>query len=1612
MSARATGGLGTLYEYRVGAEALSALICEDSLSGTGGAAVTQVAFQQRDAGARFDDLIVRADQAGFPRALEISVKSAMKLVTSDVDFVATVALMLEAVDEDRVAFEMGSRALGLVLGERVRGAVDLGELTRLARASESHEGFADLLEEPSPGQPGAVRQSVRRRWHQLVAAARQTDWATATETLEKRLFRVMRTLWVRQLDMTADEPGHGEAVRRLRQLFPDRSNQAARQLFDELVAIAEELGPLAGAVSVAGLRARLHRRQVSLSRQAGGAAAWALLERATADTLSRGPDEIAGRIMLARSELLQELDNAANGGNPVVHVVGVAGAGKSVALRRQARIWVSAGWEVVALDLGDLPGDPISFEHHLGAPVREVLAGARTGTARVLLLDGADRIQSDGQSLIRSLLHATRESDDFVPWVTFLVMREEALPIVQRTLREVRPDAQPKSVVIPELREDEIDQVTNEVPVLSRVAGDPRSRRLLGRPFVADVLARAGTQELPERSLGEVDVADIVWVHLVRSAAGRGTPDGREDAALTLADAALAGRLPGRVRVSEPGALAGLRADGLLIRDAGLDRFAHDVFRDYAVAQRLREPARDASLRAAPAPRLFLRSARLALAMRLQAALERDDWLDTWESTIDVVAMLADQDGRRWSDLPVEALLELGEPNSALVALTGWFRSDPSRVRWLLDVTSRRAVRALGEDLIEPDPLLQAPVVEFLCAISDSLDEETQRRARTYLRQYLRASRGDARALHRRIVEAVSAWWPVTRPTYDDAWRDSAQLLAMVPDALDDDALARLRDYALREPGRLDDLVEDRFVVTAMATERPSLLRELALTYYIEPVPTPTSTDWREERGLVDSEGIRDHAFSNGFTLLGPTKGPFRTLLWTDYREGLALVGGVVDAATERRIDLESSWQADAAGSFKATYEINLNWPGLGNKTFRGTSHVYRWYRGTGVGPYPAMSALMALEAWAIQALAQGVQKTVVVELILGCSSSIAVVALAYGVLIRDLAQVTDELDRFLTHPEIWRLEIDRFVAEVPQPPSGERNAVPSRMYQPAQVAMELVLRADVARRAQLAALGRSMVERYVAERHASTGTGNLDLLAVRRYAAFLDVDTYVARPEGEGVVVEAAVPDEIQVPLTQASSFARHSLEVSTLTYRAVNALERGEIDFDIEHLLAKVEELADEAAAFDDTQRSITTTELRAAACALAIVHDAGSATHACEQFVIAAAGTPTRGLEPYGVIADSLWSVGADRSAARAMPTLIVRRAAAGHLDEPFRSAVLALASNPYTEVRRLFATSLATVLTGDCGANGHGLVIECLREILGWSGLGPREQGSRDRARLPEPLVESIQSTDIALSMRAAADVISALDVAARSACRHGAEALSLLDALIGRDLLTRPAMAQTERGRSVDGQPEMLAVVGRRIVEGDDELLERYLAAFETAPQSLAGTLSAIASAAGDEASWRRIVVLWPGLAGLLATSVTDRRARYRQREEFAEALLPVPDNVAVRPAILEPLREWAAAWATRFASSPELVDRLIAFFDAQDRGPGPREVASIRLLVGNRVERAAERSRHLVRWLARPFETSAPSRWTTELREARDLIDELAAVGDLNAIRVQREIEA
>ena len=295
---------------------------------------------------------------------------------------------------------------------------------------------------------------------------------------------------------------------------------------------------------------------------------------------------------------------------------------------------------------------------------------------------------------------------------------------------------------MPSLANTEIDEIAETFTELGNLSANARSRELLRRLVVVDLLVRGHVSGVP---LTDADAMREVWSGLVRrhEMPDRGSPDARELALLRLADLELsAGRRLDAISGIDSAALDGLRRDGLLRtpRDDPFTvgpEFTHDEVRRYAVAHlMLAERAPASKLLQAGAPRWSLAAAQLAC----QALLSEPDTAGT--PLRDRFAALQESfdklveagDGARWGDVPGEALITLANPDPVLQDVWPELRDGDSN-------GLRRLARLVDQRLRDEKGFVKVTTVEPIIALllEDDAPWQSGECAQDLLRDWLRA---------------------------------------------------------------------------------------------------------------------------------------------------------------------------------------------------------------------------------------------------------------------------------------------------------------------------------------------------------------------------------------------------------------------------------------------------------------------------------------------------------------------------------------------------------------------------------------------------------------------------------------------------------------------------------------------------------------------------------------------------------------------------------------------------------------------------------------------------------------------------------------------------------
>jgi hypothetical protein len=185
ISPQATGGAGTIFEYRVAAVMLSRLIRAASAPVGFQVRMFRVGFQQRNAGYPLDDIVAHAlPRDGSPALrIQFQVKKRIGITAHNREFREVIAAAIESCGAYADEVKRGDLLFGLAAGESAAQPADLDDLahlTELARGNGALESFKRQL------QKGATRER-RRVLFDNVSAAVAAEAATDDPTLIDRL---------------------------------------------------------------------------------------------------------------------------------------------------------------------------------------------------------------------------------------------------------------------------------------------------------------------------------------------------------------------------------------------------------------------------------------------------------------------------------------------------------------------------------------------------------------------------------------------------------------------------------------------------------------------------------------------------------------------------------------------------------------------------------------------------------------------------------------------------------------------------------------------------------------------------------------------------------------------------------------------------------------------------------------------------------------------------------------------------------------------------------------------------------------------------------------------------------------------------------------------------------------------------------------------------------------------------------------------------------------------------------------------------------------------------------------------------------------------------------
>lgn len=252
-SPKATGGAGTIFEYRLAALMFSRLLRGAYVPVGIHLPLGRVGLQQRVTGHTLDDIVAYAKPAPHGPRIQMQVKQKIHIRGKDSEFIKVMAAALQARKDHAQDIADGAMLLGLAAGEAVTELAELEEIAGMARVLPDHNAMRLLLSE------NVTLRRLRTRYDHVVTAVSSAASVDSREEAECLAHQVLSALHVWPVDIGLDGRDSRAELDHLAALLSEDEVRAT-DVFAHLCEIAQEYGPRAGQLDAEQLRRLLRSR--------------------------------------------------------------------------------------------------------------------------------------------------------------------------------------------------------------------------------------------------------------------------------------------------------------------------------------------------------------------------------------------------------------------------------------------------------------------------------------------------------------------------------------------------------------------------------------------------------------------------------------------------------------------------------------------------------------------------------------------------------------------------------------------------------------------------------------------------------------------------------------------------------------------------------------------------------------------------------------------------------------------------------------------------------------------------------------------------------------------------------------------------------------------------------------------------------------------------------------------------------------------------------------------------------------------------------------------------------------------------------------------------------
>jgi hypothetical protein len=1029
----ASGPAGARFEGKVGAFYFLALLASGEPRGLPGATARAVRFQQSAQGRPLDDVTIDAINADGSKAfLDIQAKRTIDFTRGDDNFAAVVRQLWATSQKQN--FETSRYEMAVAIARTsTRIERDCQQVLQWARRLSDGDSFAAHIQRAGLASKG-MREFVHAFRHHLAATCAPTD--------DETIWRLLRRFQILVFDFEAPGSDYDHRARERGRtiLAPDQTGRAA-DLWSILTDEALSYDAVGGEVDRAALVRDLgQKHDLRFGDRADLRLVHARLSEAADHAIADIKDSIGGA-RLSRAEATEE---ACQGLEQlrIVHISGAAGVGKSAVLKALVELQRGEGTVLVLAPGRIVGGGWLKMAPVIGCSVglNELLNELGCGGGATLFVDNIDQIDdADAWLTLRDLLRGVLECPGWRAVFTVRSDNEEWRANLPDELRQLSF----ATVRVNPLSDSEADVLRAANPALSALLAPDHPARAMARNLFYLSRLMDLTAGETRTLVNETDLAKTWW----RFGGGRSEAGRFERLKLLRSVGERVIRQPGIAAVSADELDSKTVEELLHVESLREDRagatvaFWHDTLRDWTIGFLLDEKPglREVLPTDRPVPGTIARgleiAARLALAsdttgarwLSLLAAFEGEGCHGSWRRPVLMAlprsenafelfervepALVADK-GRRLKEI---IQLMLAVETTPLAEFLGRAQNPPA----ISDTVAARMVMPSGSSWM--------PLATWLALRSDQLPSAIIPDTAKLFELWLVVAQAGAPELNQLIVQRLYEW--LTR--IEEA--DRPIVVTDISEAphidLDFDRMNDVHEeirmtflsfchlnpqlaakyLAETNPDHHHDARQILKYPGVAAKAAPAALADFALAVLI---PKEDEDDlYRRRRDRFGPFGV----FDTDFVSVSPGQGPFFSLLQESPQDGLRLVRGLVEHATQ----WNREWRAENDQDFPV---LTISFPD-GAKTFDGDFGTYQWTRG-GTGALVAASALMALEAWAHRQIEAGRAAGEVLHNVLGPSgSSIAFVCVAVDLVLSHWSAMKEVAWPMLAVPKLLQYD-------------------------------------------------------------------------------------------------------------------------------------------------------------------------------------------------------------------------------------------------------------------------------------------------------------------------------------------------------------------------------------------------------------------------------------------------------------------------------------------------------------------------------------------------------------------------------------------------------------